>query len=86
VRATAARRADVIGYASVTDPKAAALHARGVFKIITTAVTQRGAEVQALKACNDDPASHKTEGPCYLYSVGDDVVLPQRLTAPLTPR
>jgi class 3 adenylate cyclase len=86
VRSTDTKRPDVLGYGAVTGPKAAALHARGVLKTITSAVTQRGAEVQALKACNDDPASHKSEGPCYLYAVGDDVVLPQRLSAPLTPR
>jgi class 3 adenylate cyclase len=87
LRPAVAKRPDVLGYGSVTGPKAAALHSRGVvFRVITSAATQRGAEVQALRACNDQVASRKTDGPCYLYAVGDDVVLPQRLTAPLTKR
>jgi class 3 adenylate cyclase len=86
VRSAIAKRPDVLGYGAVAGPKAAALHVRGAFKVVTSAVTQRGAEVQALKACNDDPASRKTDGPCYLYAAGNDVVLLQRLNAPLTPR
>ena len=80
------KRPDVLGYGAVAGPKAAALHIRGVFKVNTSAVTQRGAEVQALKACNDDPRSLKTDGLCYLYAAGNDVVLPQRLNGPLTSR
>jgi hypothetical protein len=90
MRAGVAKRPDVLGYAAVTGPKAAALHVDGVFTIVTTAQTQRGAEFQALKACNDDPASHRSEGaaraPCVLYAVGNSVVLLQRANAPLTPR
>jgi class 3 adenylate cyclase len=85
MRSAVAKRPDVVGYGKVTGPKAAALYIRGV-KIITSAMTQRGAEVQALKACNDDPARRKTDGPCFLYAAGNDVVLPQRLNGPLTPR
>ena len=86
VRSNVASRPDVLGYASVAGPKAAAIHVRGVFTVITSTMTQRGAEVQALKACNDDPASRRSDGACYLYAVGNDVILPQRLSAPLTPR
>jgi class 3 adenylate cyclase len=90
MRAGVAKRPDVLGYAAVTGPKAAALHVDGVFTTMTTAQTQRGAEFQALKACNDDPASHRSEGatraPCVLYAIGNSVVLPQRANAPLTPR
>src|SRR5262249_1208360 len=42
------------------------------------------AEEQVLAQCNDDPrrkAEHQT-GPCFLYAVGDRVVLPHRLTKP----
>jgi class 3 adenylate cyclase len=86
MRASVAKRPEVLGYAAVTGPKAAALHVRGVFIVVTSAVTQRGAEFQALKACNEDPASRRADGHCYLYAVGNSVVLPQRANAPLTPR
>jgi class 3 adenylate cyclase len=86
MRASVAKRPEVTGYAAVSGPKAAALHVRGVFTVVTSAQTQRGAEFQALKACNEDPAARRADGPCYLYAAGNAVVLPQRANAPLTPR
>jgi hypothetical protein len=89
VRATVPKRPDVVGYAAVTGPKAAALHTRGIFTVVTNARTQRGAEFQALKGCNDDQTGRRAGiqvAPCLLYAVGNNVVLPQRLNAPLTQR
>jgi len=85
MRPALASRPEVRDYAAAAAPKAAALSIHGVFTIVTTAPTQRAAELQALQACNDNPAARRTEGTCFLYAVGDTVVLPQRLTAPLTP-
>jgi hypothetical protein len=45
-----------------------------------------GVEEQALAKCNDDPVSKSVGVPCWLYSVGNQVVLPQRSTKPLSGR
>lgn len=83
---TDARRAqaDVMGYRVQSGAKAAALHPwRRLF--IATAPTQAEAEASALATCNADPVRQGKDGPCFLYASGNDVVLPQRKTVPLTP-
>jgi class 3 adenylate cyclase len=82
IRKAVAQRADVLGYRQATGPKAAAIHSRGVLATVTGARTQAQAEARALKLCNDDDAARDADGVCYLYAVGDDVVLSRRLTAP----
>ncbi len=80
------QRADVKSYRSVMGPKAAAYHPWGLgwLYIVTDAPGQFEAEEQVLAQCNDDPRrkAERQEGPCFLYAVGDRVVLPQRLTKP----
>jgi len=51
---------------------------------LARAANQFEAEQQVLAQCNDDPRrkAERQEGPCFLYAVGDRVVLPQRLTKP----
>jgi TIR domain len=80
------RRPEVAEYASAPQPKAAALHAEGdpTFITVTEAISQYDAEEQALAKCNAIPK--ESGGPCFLYAVGNQVVLPQRATKPLTPR
>ena len=73
-------RADVIAYRKAPEPKAAAIHPRGLITLVTGAPSQRRAETQALKLCNDDDAAKESDGPCYLYAEGNQVVLPQRRT------
>jgi uncharacterized caspase-like protein len=80
-------RADIRGYAAAAGPKAAVYHPTGRLFVATAAASQRAAEDQALGACNSDPVRKgaigvATEALCYLYAVGDQVVLPRRLTAP----
>jgi len=82
VRATKSRRTEIANYPTATGPKAAAIQARGVLYFVTGAVSQRAAEEQALKRCNEDPERNDVNGPCYLYAAGDRVVLPFRLSAP----
>jgi class 3 adenylate cyclase len=79
-------RPDIAAYATLTGPKAAAFHALGILVLKTNALDQRGAEVAALAECNANPArSPKTlNDPCYLYAVGNQVVLPLRSTVPMT--
>ena len=81
VRGLVGSRADVSAYLQAPEPKAAAIHPRGLISIVTTATTQRRAETQALKLCNDNDARREADGPCFLYAIGNKVVLPQRLTA-----
>jgi hypothetical protein len=79
-------RPDIVAYATLTGPKAAAFHALGILVLKTNLSDQRSAEASALAECNANPArSPKTlDGPCYLYAVGNQVVLPLRSTAPMT--
>src|SRR5947209_14710275 len=80
------QRADIVAYRQEPSPKAAAFHPSGgrIFTV-TGAESQRIAEQEALKACADDRPSYPTSGRCFLYAVGDQVVLPRRLRQPLTP-
>jgi class 3 adenylate cyclase len=75
------QRMDVAGYLTASSPKASAFHAVGVLYVVVAAPTQRAAEEQALRGCNEDPARTRAGGgPCYLYSVDNRVVLPLRAT------
>jgi class 3 adenylate cyclase len=86
VRDDVARRMDVAGYPGAAGPKAAAYQAAGILHVVTGAPSQRAAEEQALRACNDDPARRigGGSGPCYLYAIDNQVVLPLRATGPIT--
>jgi uncharacterized caspase-like protein len=78
-------RADVKGYARLAGPKAVAYHPWGRVFIASATPSQRAAEEQALAACNGDPGRKGADGPCYLYAVGNKVILPQRLTTARPP-
>src|SRR6266849_4995667 len=80
------RRADIANYRSASAPKAAAFHHRGTLFVVVGGSDQFWAEELALNQCNDDPAVKSQGGPCFLYAVGNQVVLPQRSVKPLTPR
>ena len=86
IRPETLRRADVVGYRSAPEPKAAALHIDGNLFIVTGAANQAEAEEQALAKCNDHPVRKGDEWPCWLHAVGNQVVLPQRSTKPLSRR
>ncbi len=80
IRHLVSERADVVGYLQAPEPKAAAIHPRGIIAIVTGATTQRHAEMRALKACNDNDSRKEGDGPCFLYAVANKVVMPQRRT------
>jgi hypothetical protein len=85
LRPVARRRSDVVNYLTAPGAKAAAYHANdGRVFTVAGAASQRAAEEEALKACNSDPARNGLDGSCFLYAVGDQVVLPRRLREPLT--
>ena len=78
------QRADIAGYASAAGPKAVAYHPASSVFVVTQADSQRTAEEKVLDMCNSDPARNPAEGLCFLYAVGNQVVLPQRLRKPLS--
>ena len=79
------QRADIAGYAARGGAKAAAWHPWGRRLFVAYgAANPRAAEQEALAVCNTDPTRHGEDGPCFLYAVGNQVVLPRRLTEPLT--
>ncbi|MGE0744546.1 MAG: adenylate/guanylate cyclase domain-containing protein [Rhodospirillales bacterium] len=83
LRPAVSRRPDIEAYPTMQGAKAVALHVGGTLAVATGAATQRAAEEQALRACNGDPQRNRAEGPCLLYAVGNQVVLPLRSTAPI---
>ena len=76
-------RADVVGYRNAPGPKAAAFHPWGRIFAVTNAESQRAAEERALADCNADPTRNGQNGPCFLYAAGDQVILPERRSAPV---
>lgn len=84
INATVRQRPDVAGYATAPEPKAAAIHPLGRLFVVTRAASQRGAEVEALAQCNATVQQGGSPGPCLLYAVGNQVVLPRRLTSATT--
>jgi hypothetical protein len=77
-------RPEVAAYATVVGPKAAAFNAEGILEVVIEAPDQRTAEERALAACTGNPIRKRSNGPCYLYAVGNQVVLPLRSIVPLT--
>jgi class 3 adenylate cyclase len=76
---------DVERYATATGPKAIAYTPSGgrVFVIIG-GENQRASEEKAFSACLADPIRASFNAPCFLYAVGNQVVLPLRRRDPLT--
>jgi hypothetical protein len=79
---TLRHRPDIAGYRIAKGAKAAAYRPPGRLIIASGASSQREAEERALAECNDDPQRNNRDGPCFLYAVGDQVVLTKRATAP----
>ena len=73
---------NVAGYRAMPGPKAAAYHPWGRM-FVASAPDQRAAEEAALAACRNDSIRKGADGPCYLYAVDDQVVLPRRRTEPV---
>jgi hypothetical protein len=73
---------DVQNYDHAMEPKAMAIHPWGSIFTAVGNPTLKEAEETALARCNNDQRRNGQDGPCFLYSINNDVVLPQRLTAP----
>ncbi len=79
--------AHVQGYGAAAGPKAVALSPIGVLRLRTRAPSQNDAETGALAECNEQVRRVTPEPiPCYLYAIGDRIVLRQRLQAAVTAR
>jgi hypothetical protein len=75
---------DVQAYRTISGPKAAAIHPWGRLFIASGTSSQKAAEEKALADCTSDPSRGGRGGPCWLYAIGNDVVLYRRSTAPIT--
>jgi hypothetical protein len=76
------KRVDVQSYLSTQRPKAIAIHPLGQMIVVSGFSTDREAADAALARCDFAPGRKKSDGPCYLYSVNNDVVISQRRTFP----
>jgi hypothetical protein len=85
IRNAVVQRQDIAKYRLASGPKAAALHAWGHVFVVTGAASYRAAAEQALAACNAEPNRKGADGPCYLYALGNKVVLGKRMTRPPAP-
>ena len=74
---------DLADYARAKGPKAIAIHHWGKIFTAIDAADSFAAQQKALDDCDDDPVRKGRDGPCYLYAVGDQVVLPQHRFDPL---
>jgi len=77
------QRRDIAGYAAAPGPKAIAYGPPSRVMIEIGAPSQREAETRVLDACNEDLRRNGLPGGCFLYAVGNQVVLPQRLRKPM---
>ena len=79
---TERRGRSLAAYAEASGPKAAAIHPwGGRFFPVISGPTDAAAAVLALQTCNGDPERAGRDGPCFLYAVGNQVVLPERRLA-----
>lgn len=75
--------ADVAKYQAFSGPKAAVMHPWGFFYLELGADRdQRAVEARAFERCRNEPRREGRDPICYLYAVGDQVVLPKRITKP----
>jgi len=76
------KRADVRNYPASQRPKAIAINAIGQMFVVSGLPTDKDAADSALARCDVAPARKKSDGPCYLYSLNNDVVIAKRHTFP----
>jgi hypothetical protein len=76
------KRADIQSYLSAPRPKAIAIHPIGQMFVVSGSPTDKDAADTALARCDVVPGRKKSDGPCYLYSLNNDVVIAKRRTFP----
>lgn len=76
------KRADIQNYLSAQRPKAIAIHPLGQMFVASGFSTDKEAADAALARCDLASGRKKSDGPCYLYAVNNDVVISKRNTYP----
>jgi hypothetical protein len=76
------KRPDVQNYLSTAQPKAMAIHPIGQIFVVTEAATAKEAATAALARCDLASGRKKSDGPCYLYALDNDVMIAKRQTPP----
>jgi hypothetical protein len=79
------KRPDVQNYLSAQRPKAIAINPIGQIFVVSGYSSDRDAADAALARCDLSSGRKKSDGPCYLYSLNNDVVIVKRHTFPFTP-
>jgi hypothetical protein len=85
VRDDVQKRPDIQAYLSAQRPKAIAIHPIGQMFVVSESPTDRDAADAALARCDFASGRKKSDGPCYLYSLNNDVVIAKRQTFPWMP-
>lgn len=80
IRLAARNRTDVQGYGAAEEPKAIAIHPWGRLFISSGNTSVGEAQTVALTKCNADTSRNSRDGPCFVYAVNNDVILPERRT------
>jgi hypothetical protein len=78
------KRADIQNYLSAQRPKAIAIHPIGDMFVVSGSSTDKDAADTALARCDLSSGRKKSDGPCYLYSLNNDVMIAKRKTFPWT--
>jgi hypothetical protein len=82
IRLVTRTRAVVQNYYAAAAPKAIAIHPWGKIFISTGDANLNDAQTAALAKCNADPERRYKDGPCFVYAVNNEVVLPERRIIP----
>lgn len=76
------KRPDIQAYLSAPRPKAIAIHPNGQMFVVSGSQTDRDAADAALARCDFASGRKKSDGPCYLYALNNDIVIAKRHTFP----
>jgi hypothetical protein len=76
------KRVDVQTYLSTPQPKAVAIHPIGQVFVVSGRSTAQEAAETALARCDLALGRQKSDGPCFLYAINNDVVIAKRQTTP----
>jgi hypothetical protein len=82
IRLKTRNRPDVQAYFAAAGPKAIAIHPWGTLSVTTGESSSYAAQERALANCNADPRRKNKDGSCFLYAIGNVVVLAERLRSP----
>ena len=74
------KRQDVRNYLATPQPKAIAIHPIGQMFVVSGLPTDKEAVDAALTRCDLASGRKKSDGPCYLYAINNDVVIAKRQT------